>query len=75
VYFSVGEDRFILGVREHNWKYLFDLRQGDDELFDLDRDPDEQHNLASVESARSARLRQHLAAWMESNRKQYLGSP
>jgi len=72
VYFSVGEDRFILGVREENWKYLFDLRQGTGELYDLDRDPDEQHNLASVESARSARLRQHLAAWMEFNRQQYL---
>jgi arylsulfatase A-like enzyme len=70
-YFYVAEDRFILGVRENNWKYLLDLRAGIDELYDLDRDPDEQRNLAAAEPDRSARLRERLAAWMEANRRRY----
>ena len=71
VYFSVNEDRFILGIREHDWKYLFDVRGGTEELYDLAHDPHEQHNLAGVERERAARLRQRLAAWMEANRRQY----
>ena len=70
-YFYVAEDHFTLGVRERNWKYIFDLREGVDQLYDLDRDPDEQHNLATREPARCARLRQRLAAWTEANRRQY----
>ena len=46
-YFYVAEDRFSLGVREDNWKYIFDLREGTEQLYDLDRDPTEQHNLAA----------------------------
>ncbi len=70
-YFYVAEDHFELGVREDNWKYTFDLREGVDELYDLNRDPTEQHNLAKAEPERSARFRQRLAAWTEANRRQY----
>jgi phosphoglycerol transferase MdoB-like AlkP superfamily enzyme len=70
-YFYVAEDTFTLGLREGRWKYIFDLRDGVDELYDLDRDPNEQHNLAKAEPERSARMRQHLAAWTEANRRQY----
>ena len=70
--FYAAEDHFTLGVREDNWKYVFDLREGVDELYDLSHDPLEQHNLARSEPARAARLRQRLAAWAEANRRQYL---
>ena len=70
-YFYVAEDQFTLGLREDNWKYIFALREGVEELYDLDRDPDEQHNLAAAEPGRSARMRQRLAAWTEANRRQY----
>ena len=70
-YFYVAEDHFTLGVREGQWKYIFDLREGTDELYDLALDPNEQHNLAKVDPERSTRLRQHLAAWTEANRRQY----
>jgi arylsulfatase A-like enzyme len=72
-YLYVAEDQFRLGVREGNWKYIFDLREGVDELYDLDRDPTEQRNLARSEPERCARLRQRLAAWTEANRRQYEG--
>ncbi len=70
-YFYVAQDEFKLGVRENNWKYILDLRVGAQELFDLDHDPAEQHNLAAEEPERCLRLRQRLAAWAEANRRQY----
>src|SRR5262249_39604289 len=70
-YFYVAEDQFRLGIREASWKYIYDLRDGREELYDLDRDPTEQHNVASGEPERCARLRQRLAAWTEANRRYY----
>jgi lipoteichoic acid synthase len=69
-YFYVAQDEFKLGVREGDWKYIFDLRSGTDELYNLARDPDEQERVTG-EEARATRLRQRLAAWAESNRRQY----
>jgi arylsulfatase A-like enzyme len=70
-YFYVAEDHFTLGVREENWKYIFDLREGAEELYDLGSDPTEQRNLAAAQPERCARLRQRLAAWTDANRRQY----
>jgi arylsulfatase A-like enzyme len=70
-YFYVAEDHFTLGMREGNWKYIFDLREGAEKLYDLDRDPTEQRNLATAQPERCARLRQRLAAWTDANRRQY----
>jgi arylsulfatase A-like enzyme len=70
-YFYVAQDEFKLGVREDNWKYVFDLRAGAEELYDLDRDPNEQKNVAASQPERCARLRQRLAAWAEANRRQF----
>lgn len=70
-YFYVAEDQFRLGVREGAWKYIYDLRGGVEELYDLDRDPTERTNLAQSQPERCTRLRQRLAAWTESNRRQY----
>jgi arylsulfatase A-like enzyme len=69
-YFYVAQDEFKLGVRDGEWKYIFDLRSGTDELYDLARDPDEQHRV-TTEATRASRLRQRLAAWAEANRRKY----
>jgi phosphoglycerol transferase MdoB-like AlkP superfamily enzyme len=70
-YFYVAEDHFRLAVREGRWKYIFGVRDGRDELYDLDMDPLEQHNVAEEHPDRCDRLRQRLAAWTEANRRQY----
>ena len=70
-YFYVAEDHFTLALRDGDWKYIFDLREGAEELYDLSRDPIEQHNLSAQQPERSARLRQRLAAWTDANRRQY----
>jgi lipoteichoic acid synthase len=70
-YFYVAEDHFRLAVREANWKYIYSVRDGRDELYDLVTDPLEQHNVAEDHPARCDRLRQRLAAWTEANRRQY----
>jgi arylsulfatase A-like enzyme len=73
-YFYVADDRFTLGIRDGAWKYMFDLREGRDELYDLERDPTEQQNLAPLMPERAARMRRRLAAWAEANRRRY-GEP
>jgi arylsulfatase A-like enzyme len=70
-YFYVAEDQFTLGIREDNWKYIFDLRRGLDELYNLDQDPAEQQNLVKAMPERALELRRRLAAWTEANRRQY----
>jgi len=74
-YFYVAQDQFKLGVREHDWKYIYDLRAGSEELYDLAADRDEQHNVASAHRDVCARLRQRLAAWNEANRRRYAAVP
>jgi len=70
-YFYVAQDEFKLGVRENEWKYIFDMRSATDELYDLSRDPDEKHSVSAEQPERSLRLRQRLAAFAEANRRQY----
>jgi arylsulfatase A-like enzyme len=59
---SVGDYQF--GLRDGSWKYILNTSRGHEMLFDLARDPDEQHNLAADEPARCHRLRQRFAAWV-----------
>jgi len=70
-YFYVAETHFRLAVREANWKYIYNVHDGRDELYDLQADPLEQRNVAAQHPDRSDRLRQRLAAWTEANRRQY----
>jgi arylsulfatase A-like enzyme/HEAT repeat protein len=47
-------------------KLIADLRFGLYELYDLERDPDERHNLAGREAARLAEMRELVYAWLDS---------
>jgi arylsulfatase A-like enzyme len=70
-YFYVAETHFRLAVREANWKYIYSVHDGREELYDLQTDPLEQRNVADQHPDRCARLRQRLTAWTEANRRQY----
>jgi arylsulfatase A-like enzyme len=70
-YFYVAESHFRLAVREANWKYIYSVQDGREELYDLQSDPLEQRNVAAQHPDRGDRLRQRLAAWTEANRHQY----
>jgi arylsulfatase A-like enzyme len=62
-YFYAARDGYLFGVRDGDWKYILDTTRGRDELYDLSRDPTEQHDLSGVQPERSRGLRRRLAAW------------
>lgn len=63
-YFFGMLDGVLLGVREGNYKYIYDVSHGGEQLFDVMDDPEEQVNIASRQPEKSRRLRQRLAAWV-----------
>ena len=64
-YFYAANEDYLLGVREGDWKYIYNATRGREELYDLARDPDEKQNRAAEEPERCRRLRQRLAAWKD----------
>jgi arylsulfatase A-like enzyme len=60
--FAAGWGENLMGVRDGHWKYVFDARQGRDELFNLDVDKNEQVNVVAENPGLALRLRQKLAA-------------
>jgi arylsulfatase A-like enzyme len=60
----VNQD-YLLGVREDNFKYIYNATRGREELFDLATDPEEQRNLAASDPERCTRLRKRLVAWRD----------
>jgi len=64
-YFFAANDDYLLGVREHDWKYIYNATIGRELLFELGSDPHEQTNLAADRADRCLELRQRLAAWLK----------
>jgi arylsulfatase A-like enzyme len=62
-YFYAANDDYLLGVREGDFKYIYNATRGREELYDLVRDPEEQTNVASAHREKCRVLRQRLAAW------------
>ena len=54
----------IFGVRDGDWKYIYDVTSARESLFNLATDPTEQHDLRANEAERAKNLRQHVAAWV-----------
>jgi arylsulfatase A-like enzyme len=50
-------------MRQGKWKLLEFFETGNVELYDLEQDRGEQHNLAQEQPERAAAMRQRLAAW------------
>ena len=52
-------------VRFHEWKYIFSFYNNFEELFNLEKDPKEKHNLINEEKERAKFLRKQLVSFME----------
>ncbi len=64
-YFYAANDDYLLGVREDDFKYIYNVTAGREELYDLAKDPEEQINIAGQHPLKCKRLRQRVAAWRE----------
>jgi arylsulfatase A-like enzyme len=69
VYFFLANDDYRMGMREDGWKYILDVTNGRQELYDLRTDHDEQVNVAAAHPEVCKRLRQRLAARAEADRR------
>lgn len=68
-YFFGMRNDYLFGVREGAYKYIFNSTQGRDELYDLSADPLELSNSAAAHPELRERLRQHVGAWLEADKR------
>jgi arylsulfatase A-like enzyme len=60
---TVGE-RPQYALRDARFRFVFNTRYGQEELYDLEKDPGEQANIASTRAVVAAYYRQTLARWI-----------
>jgi phosphoglycerol transferase MdoB-like AlkP superfamily enzyme len=58
----------LLGLRDCNWKLIFEVESGHSQLFDLQNDAAEQRNIASDRPEDIAEWRRHLLDWAAAQR-------
>ena len=54
----------VFGIRDGDWKYIYDVASGRELLFNLANDPTELRDLAAEHPAVSTELRQRVGAWV-----------
>lgn len=67
-FLSVGNE-VVLGLRDGRYKYHYYIDDLRDELFDVEADPREEHNLADDEPARVRDYRSRLGGWVTYQRE------
>jgi hypothetical protein len=67
-YFCTDSSLALVGLREENWKYVYEIEAGRHKLFDLASDPGETVNLAADHSERVARYKAQLLEWCSTQR-------
>lgn len=68
-YFYGAMDSYLYGVRQDQWKYIYNATLGRDELYDLGSDGQELVNVVGSHPELARRLRQRLAAWLDYQQK------
>ena len=63
LYFYADWQRHYLGLRDGQWKYIYTVDRDRHELFDLTRDPGEQHDLAGLHKAQVDAYAQRAQRW------------
>ena len=69
-YFYGAIHNYLLGVRENQFKYVFNATLGQHVLYDLSTDPQERANVARQHPEVCLNLRRRLAAWVEYQARQ-----
>ena len=70
-YFYGAIHDYLFGVREGNYKYIFNATAGREELYDLSLDGQEQTNIAPQHPVISRQLRQRVSAWLHYQRRTF----
>jgi arylsulfatase A-like enzyme len=68
-YFFAASHDYMLGVRQGQYKYVYDASIGTEELYDLHLDPLEQKNIADLQQQQCVELRARLMAWLDYEQK------
>ena len=58
----------LLGLRDGNWKLIYEIESGRSKLFDLSRDPAESRNLGNNHPDRVRAYTEHLNRWVAAQR-------
>jgi arylsulfatase A-like enzyme len=62
-YFNCNTGYLLEGMCQDHMKFIYNMTLAREELYDLNSDPDEQHNLAAQQPDLCSVYRQRLAAW------------
>ncbi|HZL37496.1 MAG TPA: sulfatase-like hydrolase/transferase [Tepidisphaeraceae bacterium] len=63
-YFYGANNDYLLGMREGDWKYIYNATTGYDELYDLKIDPLEQNDISAQNPKVCHDLRRRVGAWV-----------
>ncbi|MEQ8671626.1 MAG: sulfatase-like hydrolase/transferase [Aggregatilineales bacterium] len=77
---NLPQTRYIFGETKHSafvtdgrWKYIYYLDRGIEQIFDVQTDPDDLHNLAE-NSPEKARLKETLRAYLQQHQRPLVGA-
>ena len=65
----------FLGLRDGRWKLIHEWESGRSQLYDLDTDPEEQHDLTALNPGRVAAYREQLRRWAAAQKYRITKSP
>lgn len=68
VLFFTDYSSALLGLRDKNWKYIYEVESDRSQLFDLGHDPKEKQNLAEQNPKRVKRYKQQVIQWSTAQR-------
>ena len=67
-------ERPLYAIRDDSFKLIRNTRTGEEELYDLERDPHERHDVLLEQPIRASKLRQELFSWMAHVRSRPAGA-